>query len=108
MLARHVFYNHSSFDGDDPLANAADAAAIAVDKTPLRPWQSASFANYTSYDKGINGIMVDIAGLPVESLTAADFGFLVGNGNDLANWTPAPEPQSIDVFPAWARMAPTA
>ena len=99
VAARRVFYNHSRFDDNDPLPNAADAAAIAVDKTPLRPGQSAGFANYTSYDKGINGIIVDIAELPVESLTAADFEFLVGNSNDQANWTPAPEPQSIDVIP---------
>ena len=98
LLARQVFYNDSSFDGNDPLANAADAAAIAVDKTPLRPGQSATLANYTSYDKGINGIMVDIAELPVESLTAADFGFMVGNSGDLAN-SAAPEPLSIDVLP---------
>ena len=32
-------------------------------------------------------------------MTAADFAFLVGNSNDLANWTPAPEPLLIDVSP---------
>jgi len=37
--------------------------------------------------------------LPVESLTAADFEFLTGSSNNLATWTAAPVPQSIDVFP---------
>ena len=35
-------------------------------------------------------------------MTAADFEFLVGNSSDLANWTAAPEPLSINVFPGWA------
>ena len=61
-----------SFDGNDPAANAADDAAIATDKTALLPGQTATFANYTSYSRGINGIMVDIAGLP-GNVTANDF-----------------------------------
>src|SRR5205085_4800466 len=60
----HLFYNDSLFDGNDPGINAADDNAIAPDKTALLPGQAATFANYTSYTKGINGVMVDLPNLP--------------------------------------------
>ena len=97
VVARHIFYNNSAFDGRDSAANAADDNAIATDKVALRPDDGqASFANYTSYHRGINGIMVDIAdfnGVP----TINDFSFRMGNGNDLSIWGQAPPPQSIMV-----------
>ena len=56
----------------------SDDAAIAPDKTALLPMQTARFANYTSFDKGINGIMVDIAGATdPASLGAADFRLII-------------------------------
>ena len=64
IAGRHVFYNQSKFDGNDAAANAADDAAIATDKVALLPGGTSSFANYTSYNRGLNGIMVDIADLP--------------------------------------------
>ena len=93
---RYVFYNNSAFDGDDPAANSADDLGIATDKAPLLEGQTASFANYTSYSKGINGIMVDLptlGGTP----TATDFTFKVGNDSNPANWTYAPAPSTITV-----------
>jgi parallel beta-helix repeat protein len=78
VSGRHVFYNDSDFDGNDGAANAADDGAIAPDKTALLPGETAAFANYTSYSRGINGIMVDIESLP-GTPTAADFTFRVGN-----------------------------
>ena len=86
VVGEQIFYNDSSFDGNDPTANAADDAAIATDKTALLPGQTAAFANYTSYSQGINGIMVNIAGLP-GNVTASDFVFMVGNNNDPTTWT---------------------
>jgi hypothetical protein len=77
-VGRYVFYNHSRYDDNDPAANGKDDGAIAPDKTPLRPGQSAGFVNYTSYSRGINGIMVDIEDLPGVP-GAADFRFRVGN-----------------------------
>lgn len=64
VVARHVFYNDSLFDGNDAGAGAGDDSAIPLDKQPLLPGQTASFANYTSYTKGLNGIMVDFDDLP--------------------------------------------
>ncbi|NIM48763.1 MAG: hypothetical protein GTO22_05815, partial [Gemmatimonadales bacterium] len=79
VVGRYVFYNDSAFDGDDPAAGAEDDNAIATDKTALLPGGTATFANYTSYSRGINGIMVDIAGLPAgDTLDADDFAFRVG------------------------------
>lgn len=74
VVGRDVFYNNSYFDGRNPAADTSDDNAIATDKQALLPGQTASFTNYTSYSKGINGVMVDIAGLgsPL-NLTAADF-----------------------------------
>ena len=43
---RHVFYNHSAFDGRDGAANARDDGALATDKQALLPGGIASFANH--------------------------------------------------------------
>ncbi|MCK4276086.1 MAG: right-handed parallel beta-helix repeat-containing protein, partial [Phycisphaerae bacterium] len=64
VVGRYVFYNNSFFDGNDPAPNACDDGAIATDKTALLPGGTGAFANYTSYARGINGVMVDIENLP--------------------------------------------
>jgi hypothetical protein len=81
-----VFYNDSAFDGDDPLANALDDAAIAPDKSPLLPGGAATFANYTSYQAGINGVMIDVSAVPTAP-TLADFVFRVGNSQQVSSWS---------------------
>ncbi|MCE5269474.1 MAG: hypothetical protein LLG00_16480 [Planctomycetaceae bacterium] len=94
VVGRYIFYNNSYFDGNNPAANAQDDNAIATDKTALLPGNKATFSNYTSYSRGINGIMADIAGVS-GPLTAADFAFKVGNSNDPSDpvkWTAAPAP----------------
>jgi parallel beta-helix repeat protein len=96
IVGRHVFYNNSAFDGNDPLANAADDAAIPAGKQPLMPGHTATPANYTSYSRGLNGVIVDVAdlaGVP----TAGDFEFRVGNSDDPSAWAIAPAPQIIGV-----------
>ena len=98
VLDRHVFYNNSAFDGNDPAFNAADDAAIAPDKDPLLPGQTATFANYTSYSKGLNGVMIDVRSLPagVTQLSRSqDFIFQVGNAGDPSTWPAAPAPSPI-------------
>jgi len=96
VVGRHVFYNHSAWDGNDAGASAADDAAIATDKQALLPGETATFANYTSYSRGINGIMIDVDGLD-GTPTASDFVFKTGNSNDPSAWTTAPAPLSITV-----------
>ncbi len=85
ILGRHVFYNNSSWDGDDLALNVADDMAIATDKVPLLPRQTATFANYTSYSRGINGLMIDIRYL-ISKPMSWDFEFRVGNSGDPSQW----------------------
>ena len=98
VVGRYVLYNNSSFDGDDPGANASDDAAIATDKTALVQGGTATFANYTSYARGINGVIVDIEKLPAAP-TASDFAFKVGNDSSPIGWVTAPAPTSVTVRP---------
>jgi hypothetical protein len=98
VLGRRVFYNNSFFDGNNAAAGAADDAAIATDKVALLPGGTATFANYTSYSRGLNGIMIDLVNLPagvVQLSRSNDFIFRVGNDNAPANWPAAPSPEPI-------------
>lgn len=99
VAGRHVFYNDSVFDGRDPAAGAGDDAAVAPDKSALLPGQSASYANLTTFTRGLNGVMVDLTGLPAgAALTAADFTFDVGSGNG-RDWAVAPVPLDVATRP---------
>jgi hypothetical protein len=89
VVGRHVYYRDSAFAGA-----GAVQTAIAPDKTPLLAGQTATFANYTSYDRGLNGVVIDLSG-PTANLTAADFEFRRGNVNDVASWTAAAPPETI-------------
>ena len=98
VVDRHIFYNDSRFDQGGSDADVQDDNAIASNKVALVAGQTASLANYTSYDRGINGIMIDIAGLSdAARLDAGDFVFKVGNSNDVHLWTTGPEPSSVVV-----------
>jgi hypothetical protein len=95
VVGRWVFYNGSAFDGNNAAANAQDDNAIPTNKSALLPGGIATFANYTSYSRGINGIMVDIVGLANPTgLNPTDFQFKVGNDSnpDGPGWTTAPNP----------------
>ena len=102
VVGRHLFYNQSGtatrYDHNDPAINSFDDLAIATDKTAYL-WENpgaATFANVSSYTKGINGIMVDIFGLH-GTITAADFIFRVGNNNSPGLWGTANAPSSVSV-----------
>ncbi len=97
VASRLIFYNNSIWDGDSgPSAN--DDKAIATDKTALRPGQKATFANYTAYSKGINGIIIDVTPLANRgSFSAADFDLRVGNDNNPSGWSTAPAPTTISL-----------
>ena len=98
ILECHVFYNNSTLDGNDPAAGVADDAAIALDKKALLPGGTATPANYTSYSQGINGIMIDMGGLPdPDKLDAEDFQFRVGHVDDPLSWQPTDPPSEVDV-----------
>ena len=84
VVGRHLFYEGSEM-----------GQAIAKDKRPLLPGQSASFANYSSYDKGINGLAVDVVNL-IGVPTIDDFEFTMGRNADFDSWVAAPSPTSFD------------
>jgi uncharacterized delta-60 repeat protein len=94
-----VFYNASpKYDPKTTasVASSSDFNAIATDKTALLPGGTGSFANYTSYSLGLNGILVDFVGLaPGATFTAGDFTFHVGNNNTPSGWATAPAPVSV-------------
>lgn len=96
---RQVFYNQSNFDGNSAAINAADDLAIATDKSPYIPGSGmATAANVTSYVRGINGIMIDLA-TTHGTISAADFTFKVGNDNSPSTWANAPAPTTVSVRP---------
>jgi hypothetical protein len=93
VIGQYVFYNKSAFDGNTAGADPLDDNAIATDKQALFAGAKATLRNYTSYSRGINGIMVDIAN-PSDTPTAADFEFRVGNSNQPGTWTLLATPPS--------------
>jgi hypothetical protein len=94
---RHLFYNQSKFDGLSSAINAADDGAIAPDKVAYLVGDGPStFANVSSYSRGINGVMIDLTGIH-GAITASDFTFRVGSNNALDTWTAAPSPTAITV-----------
>ena len=93
-----VFYDNSRWDNETK--GGSDLTAVALDKKALRPGQTATFANYTSYTKGINGLIVDLFDLKLPaSVTVADMAFRIGNDNTPADWALAPTPGRVDVLP---------
>ena len=92
VVGRRVFYNNSAHDSAVG-GPAGDDAAVDPDKTALRPGQTASPANSTSYSRGINGMMIDVAGLPQDvTLRPSDLLYRSGTGNNPAAWLAAPAP----------------
>jgi Concanavalin A-like lectin/glucanases superfamily len=89
IVGRYTFYNESSFDQYGGSSFIGRGLAIATDKSPLLPGQTATFQNYTSYAKGLNGVMIDVANFE-GVITPDDFTILVGNGSDTSLWQPAP------------------
>ncbi len=47
-----------------PSDSGAHPLRWTSDQGALLPGQTAAFANYTSYRRGLNGLRADIAGLP--------------------------------------------
>lgn len=96
VVANSVFYNGSTFDGFNGSSNLPDTTSVPSNKQTLLPGQTATFQNVTSYSKGINGVLVDVANfynLP----RFEDYAFQVST--DGVTWTKAPDPSIINVYP---------
>jgi len=107
IRGRYVFYNNSYYDGNNPAANANDDNAIDTTKQALLPTQTSSFANYTTYSRGIVGIMFDICGMPpgyvpkTQSDNQPTVDIYLTMGNDTGDpyyWPYAPDP-TVSVRP---------
>jgi len=96
-IGRRIFYNQSKFDGNNAAINAADDNAIATDKVALQFTGSttAPLSAFTSYSRGINGIMVDLG--DAAGVTVNDFTFKVGTNSTVANWANAPAPSGFSI-----------
>ncbi len=98
VVNRQVFYNRSASsvfgDGSGNPINAIDTS-----KNALLPGQGASFANYTNFIKGLNGILVDVAnqtGTP----TVADFQFATWDGIASTGFVPTTVAPTVTVIPS--------
>ena len=112
LTSRQIYYKDSNFDD-------GDIGAVATGKSVLEIGQTATFANYTSYWKGINGFVIDLNDLnqtPTTGTVGDFFEFHVGNDDTPASWTAAPSPtlvyqENVDasgtdrVFLTWADNA---
>lgn len=98
VVGRKLFYNRSAWDAGTAGADPRDDQAIAPDKVALLPGGTAGFQNYSSYSRGLNGIMLDVDGLP-GPVSASDFSFRVGNTGSPWEWPAAPVPTSVTTRP---------
>ena len=89
VLERHIFYGGSALDDG---ANGA----IATDKTALLPGTTtvtATAANFSNYENGINRLLIDVLPLTAPtSIDAIDFTFHIGNDDNPSAWPAAPTP----------------
>lgn len=100
-----IYHKGSTFsEGGANVAAALDPVKVLARATDAL--QTLSYANLLNSTRGINGIVLDIAGLPAASLTAADFVFRMsptGLFDEAANppsgWSAAPNPTAIVVTP---------
>lgn len=86
-----IFYEGSSFDTASDLDSTSG-------KAPLLPGQTATFENYHSYSKGINGMVLEVNELPtVPNLGNLNqfFEFKTGNSDDVSTWASAASPTGV-------------
>lgn len=101
VVNRQLFYNDSKWDVTNAtLPGYPSDNALALDKLAYMPGSGAStFANVSSYNRGINGLVIDLLGPHGSSLTASDFIFRTGSNNSPNSWSSAPAPTSISIRP---------
>jgi hypothetical protein len=94
VAAEHLFYSGSAWDVTNG-STFSDDNAIATDKTAyVANGAATTFASVSSYNQGLNGVMIDISGLP-GTISASDFIFKSGNNNSPSTWTTTTAPQTI-------------
>jgi hypothetical protein len=101
VVGRYVDYRGAwADDNPDRSPRSAPAVSCSADvdcqKEPLLPGQTASFRNYTSFVRGINGAVIDLADAPGMP-SREDLQFRV-SGREPGSWEEAPEPQRVASF----------
>ena len=91
VVARHVFYDNSHFDGRAAGPGPADDGAVAPDKAALLPGRAPTPENVTNFSRGINGVMFDVEGLRGD-LGAGDVAADVAAPGGAGAWVAAPPP----------------
>jgi len=97
IVAKHIFYNNSQADGNDPLPGPGDDNAIAAGKQVMAPGQTPGPVNYSGYLRGINGIMVDVES-PENAPEPGDFSVRVSDPGAPGGWVSGPSP-TVSVRP---------
>lgn len=84
LKTRSLYYG--GLNGQVPSVAQLSGLPLVPDKTALLPGEAASFANVSSYAKGINGVVIDIAGTlgPHADLQPSDFNLRAGAGDNPA------------------------
>jgi hypothetical protein len=99
---RQVFYKGSSYAQLGGVNAALDPSKILL-RSSTSP-QVTSSANVVNYSRGINGVVLDFAGLAKNTLSLSDFSFRVApagvvGGVSPNDWPLAPTPSVFDVTP---------
>jgi large repetitive protein len=102
VVNRRVFYNASGFETVGGVGAALDASKILLRSSSVA--QATTAANVINYSRGINGVVLDVAGLAGSGLSASDFLFRVAPSGasgvvNPSTWASAPTPNLIDVTP---------
>ncbi len=112
VFNRQVFYNNSGFEiGIGGSVNAAlDSARVLLQSSGIA--QTTTPANVSNYSQGLNGVVLDIAGLAASTLTADDFILRVAppNASGVVNpssWPSAPATSAIVVQPGGSASIPS-
>jgi hypothetical protein len=66
---------------------------LATDKAALLPGQNSTYANYTNYNLGLNGVVIDVDGLPVGTTNTqmlSSLQFAQWDGINLNGFVPLP------------------
>jgi hypothetical protein len=105
VVNRRVFYNNSGYETAGGVSAALDTSKTLLRATGVS--QATTSANVINYSRGINGIVLDVAGMPATSLAASDFVFRVapssaGGVVNPSAWGLAPTPTVIHVTPGTA------
>lgn len=100
IVNRKVFYNNSGYETQGGVTAALDTSKSLLRASGVS--QSTTSANIINYVRGINGLVLDVAGLVGTSLSASDFLFRVaptgiGGAVNPSTWSLAPAPTVIAV-----------